>query len=144
MSKVENGNEIKVHYRGTFNDGIEFDNSQTRGEPLGFTVGAGQMIEGFNNACIGMSVGEKKTIILEPDEAYGPINPDAIQSVTKEIFPNDFNYEVGNQVQGQTPEGQVINAIIAEVADTSVMLDMNHPLAGKSLTFEIEVVDIDS
>jgi len=142
MSKVENGNTVSVHYRGTLGDGTEFDSSHTRGEPIKFTVGAGQMIEGFNDACIGMTVGEKKTIALSADQAYGPTNPSAIQTVSKELFPEDFDYTIGHHVQGQTPEGQQINAIITEVTGDTVTLDMNHPMAGKDLNFEIEIVEL--
>ena len=139
--KVENGHNVKVHYRGTLADGTEFDNSRTRGETLYFEVGSPGLIKGFNNAVVGMTAGETKTITLAPDEAYGQPNPEAFQRVPKARFDNDFVFEVGGMVGGNSPRGPV-RAIIREVHENAVVLDFNHPLAGKDLTFEVEVVSV--
>jgi len=142
MSTVKNGDTVKVHYRGTFVDGAEFDSSYSRGEAIEFTVGSGQMISGFDGAVVGMSSGEKKSIMLEPAGAYGDINPDAIRSFQKEVFPTDLDLTVGGFVQGQTEDGRPVMAKVVEVQDTTVILDFNHPMAGKQLNFEIELVNI--
>ena len=141
--QVENGNTVSVHYRGTLNDGTEFDSSHGRGEPLSFQVGTGQMISGFDAALPGMAVGETKNIMLTPDQAYGDSNPEAITDVPKTSFPNDFNFQVDAMVQGQNDMGQPVVGTINEVKDEAVTIDFNHPMAGKDLNFEIELVSID-
>jgi len=140
--KVKNGDSVKVHYIGTLNDGNEFDNSYKRGSTLDFQVGGGQMIKGFDEALVEMEVGEKKTINLKPEQAYGPRREEAIMSVSKNNFPPDFQANEGEMVQGRTETGQPINALIIEVQESDVILDMNHPLAGEELNFEIELVEI--
>lgn len=140
--KVKNGDSVKVHYVGTLNDGNEFDNSYKRGSTLDFKVGGGQMIKGFDNALIEMEVGEKKTVTLNPEDAYGNYNETAIIPVPKTQFPDDFKFKEGEMVTGTGEKGQMIRAFIKEVKDDMVMLDGNHPLAGKELNFEIELVEI--
>ena len=140
--KVENGHNVKVHYVGTFADGTEFDNSRTRGKTLDFKVGSPGLIAGFNNAVVGMTTGETKTINLTADDAYGQVNPEAFQNVPKSRFDDNFVFEVGGAVMGQGPQGP-FRATIHEVQDESVVLDFNHPLAGKDLTFEVEVVEVE-
>ena len=140
--KVKNGDSVKVHYVGTLNDGNEFDNSYKRGSTLDFQVGGGQMIKGFDEALVEMEVGQKKTVNLKPEEAYGPRREEAITAVAKENFPPDFVAKEGEMVQGRTESGQPINALIIEVQENDVILDMNHPLAGEELNFEIELVEI--
>lgn len=142
MSKVKNGNTVSVHYRGTLSDGTEFDNSYNRGTPISFQVGAGQMIKGFDKATLGMSIGDKKSITLTPDLAYGEVNPEAVQTVPRTAFDSSFEFVVGNTVHGQTPSGQPLIATIKEVKTAEVTIDMNHPMAGKDLNFEIELVSI--
>ena len=123
MSLIKEGHNVKVHYKGTLNDGTEFDNSHTRGTPLEFEVGSGQVIKGFEAAVHGMGLGEVKTFTLSPSDAYGEVNPDAIQETSKTLFPSGFNFEIGSTVQGQTSAGQPLVAkIISESAD-SVVLD---------------------
>jgi len=143
MLQVENGNTVSVHYRGTLNDGTEFDSSHSRGEPLTFQVGAGQMINGFDAALPGMAVGEIKNITLTPDQAYGESNPEAITDVPKTAFPEGFNFQVDAMVQGQNDMGQPVVGTINEVKENDVTIDFNHPMAGKDLNFEIELVSID-
>ena len=143
MSKVEDGQSVSVHYVGTLEDGTEFDSSRSRGEVLSFQIGSGQLISGFNDAILGMQVGEKKSINLNPDEAYGPIDPSAVQTVPNEHFPTDFKPVQGATVVGQNELGQQMMARIEDFNDAAVTLDFNHPMAGKSLNFEIELMSID-
>ena len=143
MLQVENGSKVSVHYRGTLNDGTEFDSSHSRGEPLTFEVGSGNMISGFDDAVQGMTVGETKNITLTPDQAYGDVNPDAIAAVPKSSFPPEFEFQVSGMVQGQNQLGQPMMGTINEVKEESVTIDFNHPMAGKDLNFEIELVSID-
>ena len=140
--QVENGNTVSVHYRGTLNDGTEFDSSHSRGEPLSFQVGAGQMISGFDAALPGMAVGETKNITLTPDQAYGDTNPEAITDIPKTSFPAGFDFQVDAMIQGQNDMGQPLIGTINEVKDEAVTIDFNHPMAGKDLNFEIELVSI--
>tara|TARA_B100000073_G_C23455463_1_gene461122 strand:- start:11 stop:439 length:429 start_codon:yes stop_codon:yes gene_type:complete len=140
--KVENGFNVKVHYRGTLSDGTEFDNSRIRGETLDFEVGTPGLIKGFNDAVVGMTKGETKTFSLAADDAYGQVVSEAFQNVPKTQFDDDFIFEVGGAVMGQGPQGP-FRATIHEVQDESVILDFNHPLAGKDLTFEVEVVEVE-
>ena len=144
MSTANNGNTVKVHYTGTFTDGVEFDSSFQRGEPISFTLGTGQMIPGFEQGVLGMTVGETKEISLTPDQAYGPHRPEAIRSMDKNIFPSDFNFVIGGVVQGQAPTGQPMIATILEEQDSTVTLDFNHPMAGKDLNFKIELLEVSS
>jgi len=139
---IANGNTVKVHYMGTLEDGTQFDNSYDRGEPIQFTVGAGAMISGFENGLVGMNVGEKKDLVLAPEDAYGSINEAAIQTVPRSEFPEGFEFVEGATLQGQDPEGRPFMAKISGLNEETVTLDMNHPLAGKTLNFQVEVVEI--
>ena len=141
---IENGQKVSVHYVGTLDDGTEFDNSRTRGDTISFEVGAGQLIVGFDSALPGMAIGEVKTVSVTPSEAYGDVNPEAVSTVPKTAFPPNMPLEVGGMVQGRAPTGQPVIARIEAVEEESVTLDMNHPLAGKNLNFEIELVSIDN
>jgi len=138
---VQSGQTVSVHYVGTLSDGTEFDNSRSRGEPISFETGTGGVIPGFDNAVIGMQVGTTKSVSIEPSEAYGDPNPEAFQLVPKEAFPPEMNIEVGMQVQGSGPEGD-FPAVVESVTEEGVTVNMNHPLAGQTLNFEIELVDI--
>ena len=142
MIKVENGNTVSVHYCGTLEDGTEFDNSYTRGEPITFQVGAGQMISGFDAAIPGMVVGESKNINIVSDDAYGDRNEENVQNVPLTAFPEGFDFTEGSMVRGQHQAGQSFMAKIVSCNDTDVTLDLNHPLAGQDLNFKIELVDI--
>ena len=141
MSTVENGNTVSVHYRGTLNDGTEFDSSHSRDEALTFQVGTGQMIPGFDTALVGMNVGETKNVTLTPDQAYGDVNADAFADIPKTSFPDDFVYTEGVMIQGMGPNGPVVGTI-TEVNETDVNVNFNHPMAGKDLNFEIELLEI--
>ena len=140
--KVKNGHNVKVHYRGTLANGTEFDNSRTRGKTLDFEVGTPNIIQGFNKAVLGLSLGESKTVTVVADEAYGQVNPEAFQNVPKTQFDENFVFEIGGAVMGQGPQGP-FRATIHEVQDESVVLNFNHPLAGKDLTFEVEVIEVE-
>jgi len=140
---VQSGQKVSVHYRGTFDDGSEFDNSRNRGEVMQVEVGSGQLIAGFDTALLGMTVGEVKNIHLNVDEAYGPVDDDAVQEAPKNLFPPDFTFNAGEVVQGQASTGEPIIAMIVEEKESTVILDMNHPLAGKDLNFEIELLNIE-
>ena len=141
MSNVENGNQVKVHYTGTLEDGTVFDSSIDR-EPLEFTVGGGQMIPGFDKGVVGMKINEVKNIHIPADEAYGPVVEGLIQEVSKELLPQDLEASVGQTLVSQTPEGQQFNVVVTEVKDDTIIIDGNHPLAGKDLNFEIKMVEI--
>jgi peptidylprolyl isomerase len=142
MSTVEKGTKIKVHYKGTLEDGTEFDNSKKRGSTLDFEVGAGLMIKGFDENVLGMGEGEVRTFTLEPEEAYGPVIEEAYRLFPKEAF-GDNDIEVGGVVQGQNGQGQPMMARVANISDDGILLDLNHPLAGKNLTFEVELIEIE-
>jgi FKBP-type peptidyl-prolyl cis-trans isomerase 2 len=143
MSKAEKGNTVKVHYQGTFSDGEQFDSSFDRGEPISFTVGQGQMIPGFDSATVGMKVGETKNITLGPEEAYGARDETAIQIVPKDLFPESFEFNIGETVQGTNSLGTPLVARLLSEQTETVTLDFNHPLSGRELNFKIELVDIE-
>lgn len=141
MSKAKKGDQVKVHYTGRLKTGEQFDSS-TGKDPLAFTVGAGQMIKGFDKAIPGMEVGEKKTISIAPEEAYGPVNQEAIIEFPKNNIPDSLKVEPGMQLQLQSADGQPVPVVVKEVKDDIVVLDANHQLAGKELVFDIELMDI--
>ncbi|HEY8660119.1 MAG TPA: peptidylprolyl isomerase [Hanamia sp.] len=143
MSKAKKGDNVKVHYKGKLTSGEQFDSSEGR-EPLAFTVGAGQMIKGFDEAIPGMAVGEKKTINIAPENAYGEKNMEAIIEFPKANIPPDMNLEVGMRLQLQNEAGNPIPVVVIEVKEEAVILDANHELAGKELVFDIELVEITS
>jgi peptidylprolyl isomerase len=138
---AKEGDTVKINYTGTLEDGSEFDSSRDR-EPLEFTIGSGQVIPGFNDAVIGMKVGEKKTITIPPEEAYGPHNEQMVITIPRSQFPPDMELTVGQQIQSQQPGGRIMRATVLELSPDSVKIDANHPLAGKTLTFDIELVEI--
>ncbi|MCB1438832.1 MAG: peptidylprolyl isomerase [Nitratireductor sp.] len=141
MTEVKAGDTVRIHYTGTLEDGSKFDSSEGR-DPLEFAVGQGQIIPGLDKAIPGMKVGDKKQVTVPAAEAYGEFNPQAMQTVPRSQVPAEIPLEVGLGLQLQTPNGQVIPATVSEVTEESVTLDMNHPLAGKDLTFDFEVVGI--
>jgi peptidylprolyl isomerase len=140
---VEAGDAVRVHYTGKLNDGSVFDSSEGR-DPLGFTVGAGELIPGFDAGVEGMSVGEKRTLQIEPGDAYGDRNEQAVVTVPREQL-GDLAEKVsqGDQLMMQTGEDQQVPVTVTELSDNEVTLDANHPLAGKQLTFEVELVELD-
>lgn len=143
MKQAQNGDTAKVHYTGKLSDGTVFDSSQDR-DPLEFVVGEGQLIKGFDDAVIGMNVGDAKTVVIPEDKAYGPRNDEMVFQVNRDQLPGDMEPQVGMQLQTESPDGQPIMLVISEIAEEGVTLDANHPLAGKELTFEIKLVDVAS
>ena len=141
MQQVKEGDVVKVHYTGKLVNGEQFDSSIGR-EPLEFTVGAGQMIKGFDDAMPGMNLGEKKTINIAPEEAYGPRSEDAIIEFPKENVPADMKLEAGMPLTLSNQAGQPVPVIVVEVKDDVIILDANHFLAGQELIFDIELVEI--
>ena len=141
MHTVENGKFVSVTYTGTLTDGEVFDSCETN-TPLEFQTGAGQLIKGFEDAVMGMALNEKKTFTIQPEDAYGQRNEDSIHEFPRSELPEGVDPEVGDTVAFSTPEGQQIPARLVEMDDTTLTFDLNHPLAGETLTFEIEVVGI--
>jgi peptidylprolyl isomerase len=141
MTQAKSGDTVRIHYRGTLDDGTQFDSSAGR-DPLEFALGGGQVIPGFDNAVDGMSVGDSKTVTIAPDEAYGQRHEQLVQQVPRSALPEDIEPAVGMQLQSQSPDGQVMNLVVVQVEDESITLDANHPLSGQALTFAIELVEI--
>ena len=140
--QAQNGDVVEVDYTGTLENGTVFDTSEGR-DPLRFTLGEGQMIPGFEQAVLGMKVGESKTVTIPADEAYGPHSDDMVQVIDREELTNIPNPEVGQQLYGSQPGGGTITGTITNVTDTTITVDFNHHLAGKDLTFEIELMSIE-
>lgn len=141
--QAKQGDTVHVHYRGTLDDGTEFDSS-AGGEPIRFTLGAGEVIPGFETAIEGMSAGEKKTEHIPAENAYGARRDELVFKVGRDQIPPDSDVSVGDMLRVGFPDGSSAAVQIAEMDDDSVTLDANHPLAGKALTFELELVSIDS
>jgi len=141
MKKVETGDTIKVHYTGKLHDGSVFDSSLSEGrEPLEVVLGETPLIQGFVDGLYDMTIGEKKTIEIPSDKAYGDVLEQLISVVPKENVPEGV--QVGEQLQAMGPGGQPVNVLVTEVTDETVTVDANHPLAGKDLIFELELVEI--
>lgn len=141
MAQAKNGDVVRVHYTGKLTNGEKFDSSEGR-EPLEFTVGGGQMIKGFDAAVPGMEVGEKKTINIPAEEAYGERSEEAVIPFPKENIPADMKLEPGMQLNLTNQQGQPVPVVVKEVQDEVVLLDANHFLAGEALVFDIELVEI--
>jgi peptidylprolyl isomerase len=135
---IKQGNTVKVHYTGRLEDNTIFDSSTGR-EPIEFQVGSQQVIEGFESAVMGLTKGDKTTVNITSDKAYGELRNELIQQVSRNQVPQDV--AVGSQLQGVNPQGQPFVVTVTEVNESSVTIDANHPLAGKNLIFDIEVVD---
>lgn len=141
MAGVKQGDKVQVHYTGKFADGTVFDSSEGR-DPLEFTLGAGQIIPGFEEGVKDMEEGDKKTIEVSSEQAYGPRDEQLLKEISKEELPPDLQVSEGMQLQAQGPDNQPILLTVAEVKDDSVVLDANHPLAGQDLTFDVELVKV--
>ena len=141
MKQAQKGDNVQVHYTGKLNDGSVFDSSQGR-EPLAFTVGAGQMIPGFDKAVVGMTIGDKQTITIPSVEAYGERREDLVVSIPAENIPEDMNPQVGDRFAINQPDGQQIPVVVTALDAEKITLDANHDLAGKDLIFDIEMVEI--
>ena len=141
MSTAKQGDTVHVHYKGSLEDGQVFDTSEGR-DPLSFTIGSGQVIPGFEDAVVGMSLNEKKNVTIPVDQAYGPRNEELVLTVPKDQVPPDINPEVGQKLQMQGPNDQPVIVEVTEVVEEHIKLDANPPLAGKDLVFDIELVQI--
>lgn len=140
MAEAKLGDRVKVHYRGSLKDGTEFDSSFD-GAPLEFTLGAGMVIPGFENAIVGMTDGETKTVSIPPDDGYGSYSDELIAVIERSILPEEIEPEVGMQLEAKGEDGTVTVVTIKEVTEDTVTLDANHELAGKELIFEIQLVE---
>jgi peptidylprolyl isomerase len=141
MAQAKDGNTVKIHYTGKLENGEIFDSSAGR-EPLQFTIGAGQVIPGFEQGAVGMNPGESKTIKIPADKAYGPHRKEMVITVDRKEFPETFELKIGQQLQIPQGGGGVIAATVTDISESNVTLDANHSLAGKDLTFDIELVEI--
>lgn len=140
MAQAAAGDSVRVHYTGRLNDGTVFDSSEGR-DPLNFTLGSGQVIPGFDEAVTGMTVGESVTITIEPENAYGERREEMVQQVPRSDIPDDIDLAIGMQLQASGPQGDIVVTVI-EMSDEAIKLDANHPLAGKALTFDLQLVEI--
>jgi FKBP-type peptidyl-prolyl cis-trans isomerase 2 len=141
MSQAKTGDTVKVHYTGKLTNGEIFDTSKDR-EPLQFTLGEKQVIAGFEQGIEGMKIGEVKEVNLSSENAYGPRKEEMIFEIANENIPPEVNPQVGQTLTMSNPEGQQFNVLVHEVGDNSIFLDANHPLAGKDLVFEVELMEI--
>lgn len=140
MTEVKKGDNVKVHYTGKLNDGTVFDSSEG-GKPLEFAVGSGQVIAGFEEGVVGMKVGESKVIEIPVEKAYGERNDEMVIQAPIEQVPPDLNPELGMRLEMGGANGEILRVVVTEITDTHITLDANPPLAGKDLTFEVEVVE---
>lgn len=139
MAQAKYGDVVSVHYTGKLDDGTVFDSSIGR-DPLQFTIGNGEIIPGFEQAVVGMSPGETKTIKISSDEAYGPHHKEMVLEVDRNQFPANLNLRVGVQLQMHQENGRAIPVMVVDISESYVTLDANHPLAGKDLTFDIKLL----
>ncbi|OHV90610.1 FKBP-type peptidyl-prolyl cis-trans isomerase [Mesorhizobium sp. ORS 3428] len=140
MTQAKNGDTVRINYTGRLADGTQFDSSGN--EPLQFTLGEGQVIPGLESQVEGMEVGTKSTVTVPADAAYGPHRPEAVVTIDRASVPENVNVEIGTQLQARTPEGRAVQVTVVAADDASVKLDGNHPLAGKDLEFDVELVEI--
>ena len=141
MAEAKQGDTVRIHYTGKLDDGTVFDSSEGR-EPLEFTLGAEEVIPGFEKAVLGMSPGETRTATIKPDEGYGDFQDDMVFQVDRDRLPSDMTPEIGTELRVRTPDDSMIPVIIVDVQDDKVTIDANHPLAGRDLVFDITLVEI--
>jgi peptidylprolyl isomerase len=141
MAQAKAGDSVRVHYKGTLDDGTVFDTSHGT-DPFNFTLGAGMVIPGFDDAVVGMEEGAVNTVTIPPEEAYGEYHDDRVMEVQRSQVPEDITPEIGMGLQLHSNDGRTINVVVSKVGDDTITLDGNHPLAGKVLTFEITLVEI--
>jgi peptidylprolyl isomerase len=143
MTEAKQGDTVKVHYQGTLTDGTVFDSTHEQ-EPLEFTIGEGKIIPGFEESIVGMEEGQTKDVSVTPDQAYGDYNENGVVNFPRENLPEDINPELGMTLQMTTPEEQTVYVTVTEIEDETITLDANHPLAGKDLHFQIELLEVNS
>lgn len=141
MAQAKQGDTVKVHYTGKLDDGRVFDSSENR-DPLEFTIGTGQVIAGFEEGVVGMEAGDNKTVNIPADKAYGEHHKEMTVQVDRSNLPEGMEPEVGDQLQVQGPDGMPVVVTVSELTESTITLDANHPLAGKDLTFEIQLVEV--
>ncbi len=141
MKKAKKGDKVSVHYTGTLEDGSVFDSSTERG-PLEFTIGDGNIMPAFEEAVMGLTVGESVTTEVVAEKAYGPYRNEMIADIDRSNFPEDVNPKVGDKLEAKDPKGAVTIVVVKDISDESVTIDANHPLAGKDLKFDIELVEV--
>ncbi len=141
MAAAKKGDSVQVHYTGKLQDGTVFDSSRSR-YPLRFKIGSGQVIAGFENAVAGMLVGESKTVTISPDDAYGPRRDERIVTMKRSQLPGNLNVKVGQRLELTQEDDQTILVTVTEMTGETITIDANHPLAGKTLVFELELVGI--
>jgi FKBP-type peptidyl-prolyl cis-trans isomerase 2 len=141
MAEAKTGDTVRVHYTGSLTDGTTFDSSREQ-EPLQFTVGQSEVIGGFEEAVVGMTPGDSKTVTIPPGEAYGDRNESMVQQVPRSAIPAELELSPGLMLQAQGPNGETMRFSVIEFDDESVTVDGNHPLAGKDLVFDLELVEI--
>jgi peptidylprolyl isomerase len=141
MSLAKDGDKVKVHFTGKLESGKIFDTSKD-GKPLEFTIGAGEMMPGFEKKIIGMTMGDTKTFTVLPEEAYGSRREELVVVVEKNHFPPDITPTIGQPLQITTPDGEVLDLVITSIDGDMVTIDANHPLADKALLFEVELMEI--
>ena len=141
MATAKPGDTVQIHYTGTLDDGSQFDSSVGR-EPLEFTLGSGQVIPGFDAAVDGLEEGQKRTVRIDPEDAYGESDPRLIQKIERKMLPPHIEVEKGVQLQAGRPDGSSLIVTIIDFDDATVTLDGNHELAGQALTFQVELVKI--
>jgi len=142
MTKLKTGDTVKIHYVGTLKEGEQFDNSRERNQPLEFTIDDGKLLKGFNDSVKEMEIGGTKKISLKAEEAYGKYIDEAVIEVPKTEFPPDMKFELKGFVQGQDDKQRPIQGQIIKIEEEKITLDMNHPLAGEDLNFEIELLEV--
>lgn len=141
MAQAKHGDTVKVHYTGKLNDGSVFDTSHNR-EPLQFTIGNGQLIPGFEHTVLGMNIGESRTVNIQAEDAYGLHHKEMVGVVGRNQFPPDLEVKIGQQFETNDQDGRTIIVTVTGISESEVTLDANHPLAGKDLTFDINLVAI--
>ncbi len=141
VAQAKEGDEVQVHYTGKLEDGTVFDTSED-GEPLSFTIGENRVIPGFEEAVSGMEPGDSKTTEVDPEQAYGEHRDDMVMEMERDQIPDDVDPEVGQQLQLRLENGQTVPVLITALGEDTVTIDANHPLAGRTLLFEIELVDV--
>lgn len=141
MTQAKHGDTVRIHYTGRLTDGTEFDSSSGR-EPLEFQLGSGQIIKGLDDQVQGMSVGEKETVTVPADAAYGPHRAEGIQSVPRTQIPDGVDTSLGARLQATGGDGQTMTLTVVDTSDDTITVDANHPLAGKDLVFDVELIEV--
>lgn len=140
---IKNGQKVTINYIGKLKDGTVFDSSKQQGGPLSFVIGDGKILPAFEQGVLGMNIGETKKILLDVEEAYGKVNPDAVRIVPKDQFGETTDLEVGAMVRGKSPDGAPLIATVRSIDTNDIILDFNHPLAGQNLDFEVELLSVE-